>query len=255
MHYYKFNIADYRKDTTHLSPIEHYIYRSLIDWYYLDEKPIPKETQSVIRRLCLGSDMVNLLENVLADFFKYTENGYVHKRIENEIIEYNDNAVKNKQNGKKGGRPAKPYTEPVKTQSVTDGNPNESQINPNHKPLTINQEPLTISLGEICKKIIEVGINPLTINQANPTFITLVEAGATIGEFEFAAMEAKRKNQGFNYVLGIVKGERERAKNLDIHKGSMPEKQNSKDADRKSVTQAAFGNLLNRYANIEKEVI
>ena len=38
MHYYKFNIADYRKDTGHLSTIEHGIYRQLIDWYYLDEQ-------------------------------------------------------------------------------------------------------------------------------------------------------------------------------------------------------------------------
>ena len=48
MHYYKFNIADYRKDTGHLSTIEHGIYRQLIDWYYLDEQPIPEETQVVI---------------------------------------------------------------------------------------------------------------------------------------------------------------------------------------------------------------
>ncbi|MER2164727.1 MAG: DUF1376 domain-containing protein, partial [Psychrobacter alimentarius] len=35
MHYYSFNIADYKKDTAHLKPMEHYIYRSLIDLYYL----------------------------------------------------------------------------------------------------------------------------------------------------------------------------------------------------------------------------
>ena len=69
MHYYKFNISDYRKDTVHLTPIEHYIYRSLIDWYYLDELPIPKETQSVMRRLCLGIESVSLLQNVLNDLF------------------------------------------------------------------------------------------------------------------------------------------------------------------------------------------
>ena len=56
MHYYKFNIADYRKDTGHLSTLEHGIYRQLIDWQYLDEKPIPLETQVVSRRLRLGSD-------------------------------------------------------------------------------------------------------------------------------------------------------------------------------------------------------
>lgn len=131
MHYYQFNIADYRKDTAHLTPLEHYIYRSLIDWYYLDETPIPSETQVVIRRLCLGSDMVSLLNNVLSDFFQNTEKGYIHKRIEVEIAEYHEMAQKNRNNGKLGGRPRK-------TQSVISGNPKLTQINPNQELLTNN---------------------------------------------------------------------------------------------------------------------
>jgi uncharacterized protein YdaU (DUF1376 family) len=137
MHYYKFNIADYRKDTGHLSTIEHGIFRQLIDWYYLDEQPISLETQVVSRRLRLGSDDLIFLENVLSDFFQKTAKGYVHKRIEFEIHEYHEQAEKNKVNGKRGGRPKK-------TQSVISGLPDESQNNPNQEPLTINQEPLTI---------------------------------------------------------------------------------------------------------------
>lgn len=143
MHYYKFNIADYRKDTTHLNPTEHYIYRSLIDWYYLDEHPIPKETQLVIRRLSLGFDMVNLVENVLNDFFELKEKGYVHNRIEVEILEFHAKAGKNKENGKLGGRPAKSSTAQDKTQLVNYKNPNESELNLNHKPITINHKLLT----------------------------------------------------------------------------------------------------------------
>ena len=138
MHYYKFNIADYRKDTGHLSTIEHGIYRQLIDWYYLDEQPIPTETHVIARRLRLGKDEIKLLENVLADFFVLSEAGYKHKRIDAEINDYHAQAEKNQRNGKLGGRPKK-------TQSVISGNPEESQNNPNHKPLTINQEPLTIN--------------------------------------------------------------------------------------------------------------
>ena len=134
MHYYKFNIADYRKDTGHLSTIEHGIFRQLIDWYYLDEQPIPLETQVLTRRLRLGSPDLIYLENVLSDFFQKTAKGYVHKRIEFEIREYHEQAEKNKANGKRGGRPKK-------TQSVISGLPDENQNNPNHKPLTINQEP------------------------------------------------------------------------------------------------------------------
>ena len=134
MHYYKFNIADYRKDTGHLSTIEHGIYRQLIDWYYLDEQPIPEETQVVIRRLRLGSDEVNFLQNVLSDFFVLGKTGYTHKRIEVEIKDYQEQVEKNKNNGKLGGRPKK-------TQVVMSGLPDESQNNPNHEPITINHKP------------------------------------------------------------------------------------------------------------------
>jgi uncharacterized protein YdaU (DUF1376 family) len=135
MHYYKFNIADYRKDTGHLSTIEHGIYRQLIDWYYLDEQPIPEENQVVIRRLRLGSDEVKYLQNVLSDFFVLGKTGYTHKRIEVEIKDYSEQVEKNKNNGKLGGRPKK-------TQVVISGLPDESQNNPNQEPLTINHKPI-----------------------------------------------------------------------------------------------------------------
>lgn len=138
MHYYKFNIADYRKDTGHLNTIEHGIYRQLIDWYYLDEKPIPHETQVVIRRLRLGSDEQKYLEIILKEFFKNTSKGYVHPRIEIDIHGYQENSDKNRINGKLGGRPKK-------TQSVISGLLNESESKGNHKPLTINHKPLTIN--------------------------------------------------------------------------------------------------------------
>ena len=143
MHYYKFNIADYRKDTSHLSTIEHGIYRQLIDWYYLDEKPITAKTQVVIRRLRLGSDEVKFLENVLSDFFVLDKTGYKHKRIEVEIKDYHEQAEKNQRNGKLGGRPKK-------TQSVISGLPDESQNNLNHKPLTTNHKPKKIATSVAC---------------------------------------------------------------------------------------------------------
>lgn len=137
MHYYKFNIADYRKDTAHLSRIEHSIYRDLIDWYYLDEKPIPLDTQLVSRRLRLGTDEVSFLLSVLADFFQETPDGFVHGRIESEIKAYHAQAATNRENGKKGGRPKSSETE-----NNPPGCESEPNRNPNHKPITINQEPI-----------------------------------------------------------------------------------------------------------------
>jgi len=136
MHYYKFNIADYRKDTSHLSTLEHGVYRQLIDWQYLDEKPIPLETQVVFRRLRLGSiDEQQALENVLSEFFEKSDDGYFQKRIRVEILDYQENSEKNRRNGKLGGRPSK-------THSVSSGLPNETQSKGNHKPITNNHKPI-----------------------------------------------------------------------------------------------------------------
>ena len=81
MHYYQFNIADYRKDTQHLNPMEHYIYRELMDWYYLDESPIVNEPLTITRRLRLGSENEAQLVLVLEEFFTLTDRGWIHGRI------------------------------------------------------------------------------------------------------------------------------------------------------------------------------
>ncbi len=75
MHYYKFNVSDWQASTRHLTPEEEGVYFRLINHYYDTEKPIPLETDSVIRRLMLGShsDIVKL---ILEEFFVKTEKGY-----------------------------------------------------------------------------------------------------------------------------------------------------------------------------------
>lgn len=135
MHYYQFNIADYRKDTVHLTAIEHYIYRTLIDWYYMDEKPIPKITQVVMRRLSLVSEQEANLTNVLNDFFVLGENGWIHSKIDEEIARYKHNSDVARNNGKQGGRPKK-------TQPVILANPDETTLQANHKPITNNHKPV-----------------------------------------------------------------------------------------------------------------
>lgn len=137
MYYYKFNIADWHLATSHLMLEEEAIYFKLINYYYDTEQPIPKETQTVIRRLRLGnySDMVNL---VLQEFFILEDDGWHHVRCDQEIEKYHDKAENNKKVGKLGGRPRKNKdleTNPQITQTVSKNNPQET--------LTKNQEPLT----------------------------------------------------------------------------------------------------------------
>ena len=155
MHYYSLNIADYRKDTQHLTPLEHYVYRELIDWYYLDEAPIPKITKLVLRRLRLVSENNQDLQNVLEEFFEEGEEGWVHHRIETDIRAYHAKVETAKVNGSKGGRPKKPK----KTKPVNLANPSLTGSKANHKPITNNQEPLK-DIGEKAKRFV-----PPTIQQ------------------------------------------------------------------------------------------
>lgn len=155
VHYYTFNIADYRKDTMHLSPIEHYIYRELLDSYYLDESPIPNKTQMVLRLLRLGKEHEEHLNNVFNDFFEEKDGYFYHKRIEEEINHYQARVEANRENGKKGGRPKGK----TKTQSVTDSvanrNPQESEKNPNQEPITNNQKEKNIKKRKFQKPSVE----------------------------------------------------------------------------------------------------
>jgi uncharacterized protein YdaU (DUF1376 family) len=150
VHYYQFNIADYRKDTGHLLTLEHGIYRQLLDWYYLDESPIPLETQWVIRRLRLGSESdTEGLNNILSEFFIKRDDGYHHSRCDMEIAGYHELRAKNKANGTKGGRPVKPVNTPEKTQWVNSGldvgNPNETQTKGNQELKNLETNIKTVS--------------------------------------------------------------------------------------------------------------
>ena len=133
MHYYKFNIKDWTRDTAHLSVEEEGVYRRLLDHYYESELPIPVETKSVIRRLRLvGHEEATSI--ILGEFFGLEDDGYHHKRCDDEIEKYHSKAVANRENGKRGGRPLKPKENPS-------GSQGEPKKNLNQEPLTTNHEP------------------------------------------------------------------------------------------------------------------
>lgn len=137
MNYYCFHIGDYRRDTTHLSMLEHGAYRQLLDWYYLDEKPIPKETEVVFRRLSARTEEERkAIEIVLAEMFELTDEGYVQPRAMREVLRYHARAERARAAGKLGGRPKK-------TEVVSSGLSKETDAKANQQPTTNNQEPLT----------------------------------------------------------------------------------------------------------------
>jgi len=86
MHYYKFNIADYRKRTAHLSLVEHAIYRALIDTYYLEESPLCKDIAKLMRSHCIRTDKEKeAFSAVIEEFFFLGENGYHHEKCDEEL--------------------------------------------------------------------------------------------------------------------------------------------------------------------------
>ena len=105
MHYYQFNIADYRSATVHLSNEEDLAYRRLLDMYYDMETKIPLDTQWVARRIRVESAVV---QNVLSDMFERHEDGWFHARCQETIEHYHAMAEKNRANGKLGGRRKNP---------------------------------------------------------------------------------------------------------------------------------------------------
>lgn len=117
MIWYKFHLGDYITHTTHLSDAEDLAYRRLLDLYYMSEKPIPLNTESVSRKIRIDLDIT---ESVLGEFFEHTENGYFNHRCHVEIAKYQAQVANNRQLGKRGGRPKK-------TESVIESEP---KVNP-----------------------------------------------------------------------------------------------------------------------------
>lgn len=102
MHYFQHFIGDYRADTSHLSLLEHGVYRQLLDQYYLSELPITLDENKLFRTLSARTeDEIKAIKNVLEDFFIKTENGYIHKRCDIEIEAYQAKSQTASQSAKK----------------------------------------------------------------------------------------------------------------------------------------------------------
>jgi len=115
--WYKFHLGDYITHTTHLSDAEDLAYRRLLDLYYMSEKQIPLNTESVSRKIRIDLDIT---ESVLGEFFERTETGYFNHRCHVEVAKYQSQVANNQRLGKLGGRPKK-------TESVIESEP---KVNP-----------------------------------------------------------------------------------------------------------------------------
>ena len=131
MHYFQHNIADYRKDTMHLSLLEHGVYRQLLDQYYLQEGALPLDQDRICRLINAKTlEEKEAVFHVLQDFFIKNDAGYIHKRCDLVINEYNKKSLTASKSAK------------IRWDNAN-GMRTHSEPNANHKPLTINHKPLT----------------------------------------------------------------------------------------------------------------
>jgi len=98
MHHYPFHIGDYRKDTANLSLLEHGVYRSLIDCYYLQETPLPSDKDKLCRMIgARQPDEKQAVSYILDDYFTLKIDGYHHAgchKVLEKIYERSETARK-----------------------------------------------------------------------------------------------------------------------------------------------------------------
>jgi len=143
MHYYQFNIGDYKSATSHLTNEEDLAYRRLLDMYYDSESKIPLDTQWVAKRIRVEASVIR---DVLNDMFIRHEDGYFHARCQQVIDAYHSMAEKNRANGRLGGRKKNPVGNPVDTDSQP-----IAKATINHKLETRNDKPINEDFEEFWK--------------------------------------------------------------------------------------------------------
>jgi len=95
MYYYQHHIGDYRKDTQHLTLLEHGVYRQLLDLYYTQEKPLSLDHAYNMRLICVrNADAQEAYKNVIKDFFIESDHGFFHKRCDDEIKKFSEKSKK-----------------------------------------------------------------------------------------------------------------------------------------------------------------
>lgn len=96
--WYPFHVADYSRDTGHLSMLEHGAYRLLLDHYYMTGSPLPANAEQ-LHRICraIAHAEQQAVQTVVQQFFQLTDAGYTHERVEAELAEARQLSEKRRQ--------------------------------------------------------------------------------------------------------------------------------------------------------------
>jgi len=102
-------------------------YRRMLDTYYLSEQHLPIKAEEIARIIGMR-DHISEIEQVLLDFFDRSEDGWSHKRADQEIAHFRDKREKASNAGK------------ASAQRRSNVRSTDVQPTNNHKPITNNQD-------------------------------------------------------------------------------------------------------------------
>lgn len=98
VNFYSHHIGDYLKDTSHLSLLEHGVYRRLLDIYYAREKPIPLDLNECYRLVsAVTHSEKKAVKKTLEEFFFKSAFGFENKRCNEEIEQFKAKSLKAKE--------------------------------------------------------------------------------------------------------------------------------------------------------------
>jgi uncharacterized protein YdaU (DUF1376 family) len=130
MHYYRHHIGDFLKDTGHLSNDQMGVYLRMLWKYYLDEKPLQDDCESIAFAMRSDEKTVRL---ILRHFFVLQEDGWRHNRCDKEIAEFH--GKKEKAANSAHAR----WNNANAMRTHTERNADALVLDANHKPITNNQ--------------------------------------------------------------------------------------------------------------------
>jgi uncharacterized protein YdaU (DUF1376 family) len=98
MHSFTKHLGDYAKDTRHLTLLEHGAYNVLMDWCYASERALPRD-EAMLYRICAAftKPEQQAVMSVIEQFFQGTPDGWIQKRIEQELMKAHEKRGKAKQ--------------------------------------------------------------------------------------------------------------------------------------------------------------
>lgn len=145
MHYYTFGPKDYMSKTNFLEPMEDLAYRRMLDYCYLNERPLPIEIAEIALLISMRTHSDSIAV-VLRYFFELTDYGYINDRVERDVKAYQAKSNKARESANKRWGKSKPKSDSKinNGNGLCECNANACKThegrNTNYKLLTINEE-------------------------------------------------------------------------------------------------------------------